>query len=147
VVTLMFLLFILSMTGAMRRAARRRRERERLAIREQREAHGPPDGMGPSPFAGVPFGSVLEQMMRGGGGWTRAIEYDPQSGEWVDVTDAAPEPQLEADRPPSQSPPRATILTSRLHGQPRPRQGRQQPAGMALGMGPETPSGSKRAGL
>jgi hypothetical protein len=44
-ILLFMLAFIVSVTGAMRRAARRRHERERLAIREQREAHGPSDGM------------------------------------------------------------------------------------------------------
>jgi transitional endoplasmic reticulum ATPase len=87
--TLVFLLFLLVMlfaiTGAMRRAARRRNE-EQLARRARDEAGGA------SPFAGMPFGSLLEQMLRGGGGWTRALEYDPRTGEWVDVTHAEPAP-------------------------------------------------------
>ena len=47
--------------------------------------------MGGSPFAGVPLGSLLEQMMLGGGGWTPSLEYDPRTGECVDVSDAAPD--------------------------------------------------------
>jgi transitional endoplasmic reticulum ATPase len=102
---LLMLLFAASISNAMRRAARRRREMEELARREAQEGGGAPA----SPFAGMPFGSLFEQMMGGAGGWTRSLEYDPRTGEWVDTTDAVPEPEPEpaarAEHPASQPPP------------------------------------------
>ena len=48
------------------------------------EAHG---GPGFSPFAGMPFGGIFDQLLNGPGGWSRALEYDPETGRWVDVTE------------------------------------------------------------
>src|SRR3712207_8640094 len=45
---------------------------------------------------------------RGGGGWTRSLAYDPQTGEWVEMTDAvpeAPQPEPEAEAYPNSVPP------------------------------------------
>jgi len=97
VLTLMFLflmlLFFVSIVSALGRASRRRRELRELA---RRQAQGRErQGLGPSPFAGMPFGSLFEAMMGSGGPWTRSLEYDPRSGEWVDVSDVAPEPEPE----------------------------------------------------
>lgn len=60
------LLFLFSIATAVARASRRRRQLRELALRQEQQEHG----LGSSPFAGMPFGSMLEQMMRGGGGWT-----------------------------------------------------------------------------
>jgi hypothetical protein len=65
-------------TGAMRRAARRRREEE-LARQARDEAGG--GSALDSPFAGMPLGSLFEQMMRGrsgmaGGGATAVTHED-----------------------------------------------------------------------
>jgi transitional endoplasmic reticulum ATPase len=116
--TLVFLLFLLVMlfaiTGAMRRAARRRNE-EQLARRARDEAGGA------SPFAGMPLGSLLEQMLRGGGGWTRALEYDPRTGEWVDMTHAEPEPESAPVREhPASKPPPGPGREPRRRPRPRP---------------------------
>jgi transitional endoplasmic reticulum ATPase len=124
VITLLFLLLVLvlmfAIAGAMGRAARRRRAERDRELREQQAALGGADDMGPSPFAGMPFGGLFEQMMRGGGGWTRALEYDPRTGEWVDVTDAEPEPQPapEPEHPESKPPPGPGRAPRR---RPRPR--------------------------
>src|SRR3712207_4885874 len=96
-----------------RRRARRQREREaELAFRREEEARLQAEEEArlraeeamPSPFAGLPFGSLLEQMMLGGGGWTRSLELDPRTGEWVDVSDAVPEPSPEAPAKPRRRP-------------------------------------------
>jgi transitional endoplasmic reticulum ATPase len=89
----LMVLFFPSIVSAIGRASRRRRESRELALRQaqERERHG----VGPSPFAGMPFGSLFEAMMRGGGAWTRSLEYDERTGEWVDVTDVAPEREPE----------------------------------------------------
>ena len=109
-----FLMFLLSVTSAMGRAARRRREREEYE-RAQAEAAARAGGEEISPFAGLPFGGLLDQMMRGAGGWTRAMEYDPQTGQWVDVTEREPEP---APQPETQPPPGPNRAPRR---RPRPR--------------------------
>src|SRR5829696_6764333 len=62
----------------------------------------------PSPFAGLPFGSLLEQMMFGGGGWTRSLAFDPRTGEWVDVSDEVPEAPRESDPPDQEEAPQRT---------------------------------------
>src|SRR3712207_9278618 len=89
-----------------RRRARRQREREQeLAFQQEEEARLQAEEEArlraeeemPSPFALLPFGSLLEQMMMGGGGWTRSLELDPRTGEWVDVSDAVPEPPPEPE--------------------------------------------------
>jgi transitional endoplasmic reticulum ATPase len=95
VLTLLFLFFVLmmlfSIVSAVGRASRRRREVRELALRQARERER--NGVEPTPFAGMPFGSLLEQMMTGGGGWTRSLDYDPRTGGWVDTSDAQPEPE------------------------------------------------------
>ncbi|WP_205698582.1 AAA family ATPase [Conexibacter sp. SYSU D00693] len=109
-VLLFFLLMLMSMVRAISRIGRRRRELEeaRRAAYE-REQLG---GGGGSPFAGMPFGGLFDAML--GGGWTRTLEYDERTGQWVEVDpndalgeepveeeagDARAEPQ--ADRPPA----------------------------------------------
>jgi transitional endoplasmic reticulum ATPase len=117
VITLLFLglmLFLLfgSLASATRRAARRRREMEEMARREQEAAMAGGDGgAAPSPFTGMPFGSLFEQMMGGRGGWTRSLAYDPRTGEWVDMTDTVPE---EPEPAPAEAP------APRRRARPRP---------------------------
>jgi transitional endoplasmic reticulum ATPase len=101
VLAMFLFLFVASVTSAARRAARRRREIAETARREREQAAA--GGRAPSPFAGMPFGSLFEQML--GGGWTRSLEYDPATGQWVDTSDPVPEPQPEPERPGSQPPP------------------------------------------
>ena len=86
----LMLMFFVSIVSAIGRASRRRRQRqeEELALRRARERDVHGDDV--SPFAGMPFGSLFEQMLQGP--WTRSYEYDPRTGEWVDMSDVVPEP-------------------------------------------------------
>jgi transitional endoplasmic reticulum ATPase len=99
VLTLMLLfvmlVFFFSVVRAVGRSSRRQRELRERALREAQERQQ--DGVDTSPFAGMPFGSLFGEMMRGGGEWTRSMAYDPRTGEWVDVSAAAPEPEPEPD--------------------------------------------------
>ena len=79
-----------------RERAQREREEE-LAFEREEETRLRAEEDMPSPFAGLPFGSLFEQMLLGGGGWTRSLEFDPRTGEWVDTSDAMPEPPPEAE--------------------------------------------------
>jgi transitional endoplasmic reticulum ATPase len=104
VISLIFLLLMLfllaSVLGAMSRAARRRRMlEEQRQIELERRRRG--DDADATPFAGLPFGGLLEAMMGGGGGWTRSLEYDERTGRWVDVgaSRSAPEPPSRPDAP------------------------------------------------
>ncbi len=109
--------------STLRERRRERIEREReeeLAWQREEEARlrAEEEQMALSPFAALPFGSLLERMMTGGGGWTRSLELDPRTGEWIDVSDAAPEPPRESVPPPSQPPPGPGRAPRR---RPRPR--------------------------
>jgi transitional endoplasmic reticulum ATPase len=83
---------LLALVFSVIRAARR--ERARMEARRRREAElakgGGSPGSGFSPFAGMPFGGLFDQLLSGPGTWSRALEYDPETGRWVDVTDQAP---------------------------------------------------------
>jgi transitional endoplasmic reticulum ATPase len=113
VISLVFLLVMLilfaSVLGAMSRAARRRRmlEEQRQLELERRQREGG-DG-GASPFAGLPFGGLLDAMM-GGGGWTSTLEYDERTGRWVEPRAPQPAPQAE---PKSRTPPAEGRFTRR----------------------------------
>jgi transitional endoplasmic reticulum ATPase len=94
-ITLAVLLVVVLLMLALSvgRANRRRRrmveeERRRQAELAQRShrATVPPQ----SPFGDMPFGSLFEQLLTGPGAWSRALEIDPETGRWVDVTDRQP---------------------------------------------------------
>jgi transitional endoplasmic reticulum ATPase len=106
-----------------RRRERIEREREEdLAWQREEEARlrAEEEQMALSPFAALPFGSLLERMMLGDGGWTRALELDPRTGEWVDVSDARPEPARESVPPPERPPPPGPGRAPRRRPRPRP---------------------------
>ena len=90
---LVFVLLVLAMSVSS--ANRRRRRLLEAERRRQAElARGSQRGgaQGPvSPFAGMPLGSVFEQLLTGPGSWSRALEYDERTGRWVDVTERPPE--------------------------------------------------------
>jgi len=97
VLGVILLLLALSVT----RAARRQREQLEEQRRREAELAGAGDGPqdpGFSPFAGMPFGGLFDQLLRSPGTWSRALEYDPETGRWVDVTERAP-----AEEPPATS--------------------------------------------
>ena len=100
---ILFLVFF-AITGAIGR--RKRREAEEAERRALEEALRRRDEGGPaSPFAGSPFGDLFDQLMSGQGGFMRSMTYDPQTGEWVDVTQQRPEvesrPKRRRPKPPS----------------------------------------------
>jgi transitional endoplasmic reticulum ATPase len=64
-------------------AERRRQEEERM-----REQGGEP--FGASPFSGMPFGGIFDQIFSGTGMRSRSLAYDPETGQWVDITDEVP---------------------------------------------------------
>ena len=115
---------LFSTIRARRRERIEREREEELAFQREEEARLQAEEEMPSPFAGLPFGSLFEQMMLGGGGWTRSLELDPRTGEWIDVSDARPEPPQEVDaageegerQPPPARPQRAP----RRRARPRP---------------------------
>src|SRR3954469_5951151 len=94
--TLLLVFVLLMLAMSITRANRRRRrmieeERRRqaeLARRSPGAAAAPP-----SPFGSMPFGSLFEHLLTGPGAWSRALEFDPETGRWVDVTDRQPPPQ------------------------------------------------------
>jgi transitional endoplasmic reticulum ATPase len=109
-------LVVLAITGGMGRARRRRieeeREAERIALEQamRDDPGGGPGAGGMSPFAGMPFGSLFEQLMSGKGGFARSMSYDPRTGEWIDETHVPPqeprEPGDAREEPPRKRPQR-----------------------------------------
>jgi transitional endoplasmic reticulum ATPase len=98
--TLLFVFVLLMLAMSVSSANRRRRrrleeERLRQAELERRAAAGGDSGPPASPFAAMPFGSLFEQLLTGPG--IRSLEYDEQSGGWVDVSDRSPAPASDAD--------------------------------------------------
>ena len=109
----LFLLLVLmvmcfSIMSAMSRAARRRRrilaqgeEARRREIERQKPEQG---GQGASPFAGMPFGGMLESIFGGADGWTRTMEYDERTGRWTDVGAQQPGAGPPASEAPNEQP-------------------------------------------
>ncbi|MEJ7875286.1 MAG: AAA family ATPase [Solirubrobacterales bacterium] len=78
---------LLVLAFSVSRASRRQREELEERRREAEIARGGGAGdPGFSPFAGLPFGGLFDQLLRGPGTWSRSLELDPETGEWVDVT-------------------------------------------------------------
>lgn len=112
------LMMFLSIVSAISRAGRHRRmleEQRRLALERQQQGGGPA-----SPFAGMPFGGLLDAMMGGAGGWTRMMEYDEETGQWVEV-DQTGQRQAEAEADNTPEPARGTREQPRFaRKSPRP---------------------------
>ena len=99
------------------RSARRQREQAEAERRRREELqHGGEADPGFSPFAGMPFGSLFENLLSGPGMWSRSLEYDPETGRWVDVTDRAPSEEAPAapngQKPAPEPAPRRTQAAS-----------------------------------
>ena len=124
---LLFLALVMSLVGRMARASRRRAYEE-----EQRRLEELPPGGGDeafSPLSGLPFGGILGELMRGME--TRSYRFDPESGEWVDMTAEQP-PEPEPEPEPNEGEPRRKTKKSRI----RPKSSSMQsPFGMLGGMG------------
>jgi transitional endoplasmic reticulum ATPase len=94
VLTLLFLVVFLLVVSslvsrAMRRGVERRRREQQELLRRMEE-----DGAA-SPFAGSPLGPLFESLLFGTG--AQSYEYDPRTGEWVEITDRAPAPEPAAE--------------------------------------------------
>jgi hypothetical protein len=119
VLTLLFLLFMLLLMASVVGAARRRRR----ALEAQEEAarhaaggdvHGTD---GAAPFEIFPFGGLLEALMGTDG--ARSFRYDPETGEWVEMSEDVP-PSAETVAPgggttdaPARRPPRPARVQPR----------------------------------
>ncbi|MDQ3857570.1 MAG: AAA family ATPase [Actinomycetota bacterium] len=90
---LLFVLPIVLMTVAMRRAGRRRARLEE----EMRRAQSAPDALPPSPSGFSPFADIFEHLMSQRG-WGRSFAYDPETGQWVEITDEVPGQPREEER-------------------------------------------------
>jgi transitional endoplasmic reticulum ATPase len=82
-------LILLFLAFSVSRSARR--SREAAEARRQREEAMREQGGGENPFAGSPFGSIFDQLFSGTGMRSRSLTYDPETGQWVDITDEYPQ--------------------------------------------------------
>lgn len=108
------------------RSARRQRriEEERRRQDEMRRERGGGDASGQSPFSMMPFGGLFEQVFWGPGMRSRSLAYDPETGEWIDITDQDPssaddhaeEPESDGEqrRRPTSRPSRSTGMANPL---------------------------------
>ncbi|HUQ22880.1 MAG TPA: AAA family ATPase [Gaiellaceae bacterium] len=69
---------VMSLVTRASRASRQRKYEEQQRLEQMRQGGEPL-----SPFEALPFGGILEELMRGME--TRSYEVDPQTGEWVEV--------------------------------------------------------------
>jgi transitional endoplasmic reticulum ATPase len=129
--TILLFLIIFAVVSSIARAAAQRREAERRRHMEElaREQQQQDDGQEPmSPFAGMPFGGLFEQLFSMTGA-TRSFAYDPETGEWIDITDQedglhptptpeaeAPAPAKKKDSPKPRTRPRSASMSNPLSG-------------------------------
>jgi transitional endoplasmic reticulum ATPase len=86
---LAFLAFSVARSARRSREAAERRQQEEERLREQ--GGGSESPFAGSPFAMTPFGGIFDQIFSGTGMRSRSLAYDPETGEWVDITDEYPE--------------------------------------------------------
>jgi len=86
---LALLAFSVARSGRRSREAAEARQRQEEAMREQ--DGGAESPFGGSPFAMTPFGGIFDQIFSGTGMRSRSLAYDPETGQWVDITDEYPE--------------------------------------------------------
>ena len=103
---ILLLLFVLfALVSFVSRVARRRSQRaaeQRQAEYERAVEAGEIDPSTMSPFGLFPFGGLLEELMRSQG-MSRSYEIDPETGEWVEITEQQPEPLPEPEPAPPAS--------------------------------------------
>ena len=89
--TLLFLFFVLLLVASVVGAARRRRRAVEAQEEAARRAAGGDVGGsdGGAPFEMFPFGGLLEALMGTAG--ARSFRFDPETGEWVEMTDDVPQ--------------------------------------------------------
>src|SRR5215211_1766307 len=84
VLGVLLVLLALSVSRSARRERERREEEQR---RREALSRGGDEACEFSPFAGMPFGGLFDALLTGPGTWSRSLEYDPQSGRWVETSD------------------------------------------------------------
>ena len=104
-------------TAFLRWRMRKAQERAYREVQEDaaRHAADPSAPDAPATFGMLPFGGLFDQLFSQVG-MTRSYAYDPETGEWVDISDAEPEaqppradlpaaPEERTERPASTAPP------------------------------------------
>jgi transitional endoplasmic reticulum ATPase len=81
---------VMSLVTRMARASRQRAYEEQQRFEQMQQGSEPV-----SPFEVLPFGGILEELMRGME--TRSFEIDPETGEWVEVGEHAAQPAAEPE--------------------------------------------------
>ena len=125
---LIAIVFIVLMSIASRAASRRRRaleEEQRRALKAMERGNGGEGGEGSMPFPRSPF-DLLGQLMTGPGVWSKSYELDPVTGEWIDVSERPPEPEIE---PAAEEP----ATAQRKRRRRRARSAPASPFGMLMG--------------
>lgn len=125
-VVFVFLVLVMSVVGRMARASRRRGYEEEQRRLEESRRQGGEEPI--SPFAGMPFGGLFEEMFRGIE--TRSYRIDPETGEWVEMT--AEQPTEPEPQPVNGAEPRRRKRKSRTQSKSTSSMG---PFGMLGGMG------------
>ena len=116
ILLLFFLILVISgIVGSIRRARRMREEQVRLEEEMRRRAQDP--DAPPDPFAGSPFGTLFETLFSGG--MARSYTYDPETGQWVDISDQRPEPEPEPEPENREEPTRRRATKTRRRKQPQ----------------------------
>ena len=128
--TLLLILFVVFVLASMVSAAARRRRRRY----EEEQRRALENGGGISPFGASPFGSILEHLFSQGG-FARSYTLDPETGEWVEITnEQPPEPEPEAAPKPEPEPqPGGDGRATQARRAPRRRRPRQASAASPFG--------------
>jgi flagellar biosynthesis/type III secretory pathway M-ring protein FliF/YscJ len=125
---LLFLAFSVSRSARRSREAAEARRRQEEAMRQ---------GGGESPFAGSPFGSIFDQLFSGTGMRSRSLTYDPETGQWVDISDEYPQGEEPAAAEGERS-------ERSLRAPQQQQQQRQPSAGPLGGLSVEPPADARR---
>jgi transitional endoplasmic reticulum ATPase len=125
---LALLVFSVSRSARRSREAAERRQRE-----EERMREGGGDALGGSPFSMMPFGGIFDQIFSGTGMRSRSLAYDPETGQWVDISDEFPEEEAQPEG--GQEDGEAKAKDSNPEPRRRPQQQPAQQTGMGGGLG------------
>ncbi len=140
---LLLLAFVVfAVVALVGRAARRRAERqaEQQAEVERAVERGDVDPAAASPFGLFPFGGIFEELLKAQG-MTRSYTIDPETGEWVEISDELPEPLPEPEDASSIEPQTTSAAERRAQAKRQRRSTRSassksmNPFGMLGGMG------------
>ena len=111
---LVFLLVMLFLFGALTRASARRRRRALEEEERYAAARAGDSELGGASLPLSPFDLLFGGMLGGG---VRSYEVDPETGEWVEITDRRPEPEPEPERTTEAAAPTTAAERSRRRAQ------------------------------